>query len=66
MGFDGNLLPYFKTIAYGILIIFMLPIGILLIHEVSISMFDKYINVTFYPESLFKGLYNPKKYNKKQ
>ncbi|MCQ2742108.1 MAG: hypothetical protein MJ239_02255 [Bacilli bacterium] len=59
-GFDGNMLPYFKTILLGAVIIFVLPIGMLLLHSISISLFDKYINGEFYPDNQYKGLYNPK------
>lgn len=59
-GLDGVLIAYVKTTIYLVFATFVLPIMILLIHSISISMFDKYINDVIYPEIYRKGLYNPK------
>jgi len=59
-GLDGVLIPYVKTVIYLVFATFVLPIMILLIHSISVSMFDKYINDDIYPEIYRKGLYNPK------
>lgn len=57
---DGVVLPYIKTMIYLVFAVFVLPIMILIIHEISVSMFDRYINDEIYPEIYHKGLYVPK------
>lgn len=66
LGFDGNLLPYLKTIVYAVIIIIVIPLAMLLLHSISISLFDKRINPEYYPENLSRGLYVPKSLKSKK
>lgn len=61
LGFDGAVIPYIKTAVFIALLIFALPLLLLALHSTTIAVFDKYINISFYPQIYKKGIYNPLK-----